>query len=145
MYLSIYNYCFVFLRVFSRFCEIQNIATGTKSDLTYEELLGIKAKYSDLCKCPELKVINVYHSFVFFVVFYIRQKYIEIIFLKENPFRKRICKAFASTGGSVVGNDGGEIQMTFDQFVLMYSVFSDRAPREMKIHYAFMIYGKNIF
>ena len=43
MYLSIYNYCFVFLRVFSRFCEIQNIATGTKSDLTYEELLGIKA------------------------------------------------------------------------------------------------------
>ena len=32
--------------------------------------------------------------------------------------------------------------MTFDQFVLMYSVFCDRAPREMKIHYAFMIYGK---
>ena len=32
--------------------------------------------------------------------------------------------------------------MTFDQFVLMYSVFSDRAPREMKIHYAFLIYGK---
>ena len=53
-------------------------------------------------------------------------------------------------GGSIVGNDGGEIQMSFDQFVLMYSVFSDRAPREMKIHYAFMIYGtknynRNVF
>ena len=35
--------------------------------------------------------------------------------------------------------------MTFDQFVLMYSVFCDRAPREMKIHYAFMIYGKLFF
>ena len=65
---------------------------------------------------------------------------------QENPFRKRICKAFSSNagfGGPIVGNDGGEIQMTFDQFVLMYSVFSDRAPREMKIHYAFLIYGKN--
>ena len=45
-------------------------------------------------------------------------------------------------GGSFTGNDGGELQLTFDQFVLMYSVFSDRAPREMKIHYAFMIYGR---
>ena len=65
--------------------------------------------------------------------------------MQENPFRKRICKAFSSNagfGGPIVGNDGGEIQMTFDQFVLMYSVFSDRAPREMKIHYAFLIYGK---
>ena len=35
--------------------------------------------------------------------------------------------------------------MTFDQFVLMYSVFSDRAPREMKIHYAFLIYGKSYY
>ena len=24
----------------------------------------------------------------------------------------------------------------------MYSVFSEKAPREMKVHYAFQIYGK---
>ena len=44
------------LRVFSRFCEIQNIPIGKDTDLTYDDLLSINAKYSDLSKCPELKV-----------------------------------------------------------------------------------------
>ena len=43
-------------RVFSRFCEIQSIPIGKDTDLTYEDLLSINAKYSDLSKCPELKV-----------------------------------------------------------------------------------------
>ena len=31
---------------------------------------------------------------------------------------------------------------SFDEFLLMFSVFSEKAPREMKVHYAFKIYGK---
>ena len=73
--------------------------------MTYEELTQIVAKYSDLCKCPELK---------------------------ENPFRKRICKVFSV-------DDSGNL--TFDQFVYLFSVFSEKAPREMKVQFAFKIYG----
>ena len=90
------------LRVFHRFCEIQDIP---RAELSYEALQEIVAKYTDLCKCPELK---------------------------ENPFRKRICKVFSS-------DDSGNL--TFDQFVYLFSVFSDKAPREMKVHFAFKIYG----
>ena len=73
--------------------------------MTYEELTQIVARYSDLCKCPELK---------------------------ENPFRKRICKVFSV-------DDSGNL--TFDQFVYLFSVFSEKAPREMKVQFAFKIYG----
>ena len=76
--------------------------------MTYEELTQIVAKYPDLCKCPELK---------------------------ENPFRKRICKVF-----SVDDNSGN---LTFDQFVYLFSVFSEKAPREMKVQFAFKIYGNS--
>ena len=52
---------------------------------------------------------------------------------QENPFRKRICRVFSS-------DESGKL--TFDQFVLMYSIFSEKSPREMKVHYAFKIYGQ---
>lgn len=51
--------------------------------------------------------------------------------LKENPFRKRICHVFSAD------NSGS---LSFDEFLLMFSVFSEKAPREMKVHYAFKIY-----
>jgi hypothetical protein len=47
---------FLLFRVFNRFCEIQDIPTK-KSNLTYDELRSIVAKYPDLCKCTELKVV----------------------------------------------------------------------------------------
>ena len=53
--------------------------------------------------------------------------------MQENPFRKRICKTFSADGS---GN------LTFDEFLEMYSVFSERTPREIKVHYAFKIYGE---
>ena len=34
------------------------------------------------------------------------------------------------------------LPQSFDEFLLMFSVFSEKAPREMKVHYAFKIYGK---
>jgi Ca2+-binding EF-hand superfamily protein len=50
---------------------------------------------------------------------------------RENPFRHRICQVFSEDG---TGN------MTFDDFLDMFSVFSEAAPREVKAFYAFKIY-----
>lgn len=52
-----------------------------------------------------------------------------------NPFRDRIVDVFSS------GNDG---DMTFEDFLDMMSVFSDGAPKNVKVEYAFRIYGKYI-
>lgn len=51
--------------------------------------------------------------------------------LKENPFKDRITKVFSSQG------DGS---MTFEDFLDMMSVFSDSAPKNVKVEYAFRIY-----
>ncbi|CAE1156223.1 CIB2 [Acanthosepion pharaonis] len=50
---------------------------------------------------------------------------------KANPFNKRIFRVFSSDGSS---------HLTFNEFLDMFSVFSDAAPRELKISYAFKIY-----
>lgn len=54
--------------------------------------------------------------------------------LGVNPFRDRICKVFSSS------NDGN---MTFEDFLDMMSVFSDKAPRSVKTEYAFQIFDFN--
>eukprot|EP00043_Microstomoeca_roanoka_P017454 m.182085 g.182085 ORF g.182085 m.182085 type:complete len:213 (+) comp16639_c3_seq1:339-977(+) len=54
--------------------------------------------------------------------------------LKQNPFKQRICKVFAA------GDASG---MTFVEFLDMFSIFSDNAPVEEKIIYAFKIYDFN--
>lgn len=53
--------------------------------------------------------------------------------LKENPFRRRICEAFSRDG---LGN------LSFEDFLDAFSVFSEQAPRDIKVYYAFKIYGK---
>ena len=50
-----------------------------------------------------------------------------------NPFKDRICEVFSSS------DDGN---MTFEDFLDMMSVFSDSAPKNVKVEYAFRIYGK---
>ncbi|KAJ8305496.1 hypothetical protein KUTeg_016041 [Tegillarca granosa] len=50
---------------------------------------------------------------------------------QENPFKDRITKVFSSQG------DGS---MTFEDFLDMMSVFSDSAPKNVKVEYAFRIY-----
>ena len=52
---------------------------------------------------------------------------------QENPFKKRICQVFSHDGS---GN------MTFDDFLDMLNVFSENAPRDLKVYYAFKIYGR---
>ncbi|KAH9513302.1 Calcium and integrin-binding member 2 [Bulinus truncatus] len=51
--------------------------------------------------------------------------------LKENPFRRRICKVFSRD------NSGN---LTFEDFLNMFSVFSESAPKEVKAVYAFKVY-----
>lgn len=53
--------------------------------------------------------------------------------LKENPFKQRICEAFSRDG---LGN------LTFEDFLDLLSVFSEQAPRDIKLFYAFKIYGQ---
>eukprot|EP00069_Balaena_mysticetus_P006067 bmy_18562T0 len=52
--------------------------------------------------------------------------------LKDNPFRQRIAQVFSEDG------DG---HMTLDNFLDMFSVMSEMAPRDLKAYYAFKIYG----
>ncbi|KAK3526020.1 hypothetical protein QTP70_012785 [Hemibagrus guttatus] len=55
--------------------------------------------------------------------------------LKENPFRDRIVESFSEDG---LGN------LSFNDFVDMFSVLSEMAPRELKAIYAFKIYDFNV-
>jgi len=51
--------------------------------------------------------------------------------LRENPFRRRICEVFSEDG---IGN------LTFDDFLDLFSVFSEMAPLDLKLKYAFKVY-----
>ncbi|XP_063431242.1 calcium and integrin-binding protein 1-like [Mytilus trossulus] len=60
-----------------------------------------------------------------------KDKILKLPELKVNPFSDRIVKVFSSSG------DGN---MTFEDFLDMMSVFSDGAPKNVKVEYAFRIY-----
>lgn len=51
--------------------------------------------------------------------------------LRENPFRRKICEAFSRDG---------EGNLSFEEFLDLLSVFSEQAPRDIKVFYAFKIY-----
>lgn len=53
--------------------------------------------------------------------------------LQDNPFRQRIAEVFS---------EDGQGNMTLDDFLDMFSVLSEMAPRDLKAYYAFRIYGK---
>ncbi|XP_010865688.1 calcium and integrin-binding family member 2 isoform X3 [Esox lucius] len=55
--------------------------------------------------------------------------------LNENPFKNRIVESFSEDGA---GN------LSFNDFVDMFSVLSEMAPRELKAIYAFKIYDFNV-
>lgn len=58
---------------------------------------------------------------------------ISLFFLQDNPFRQRIAEVFS---------EDGEGNMTLDDFLDMFSVLSEMAPRDLKAYYAFKIYGQ---
>ncbi|XP_076230365.1 uncharacterized protein LOC116433327 isoform X1 [Nomia melanderi] len=58
----------------------------------------------------------------------------------ENPFSERISEVFTgrqNTGQSPAADAGG---ICFEEFLEMMSVFSEQAPRDLKVFYAFKIY-----
>lgn len=60
------------------------------------------------------------------------EKIMNIPELRVNPFNDRICKVFSSSGNG---------DMSFEDFLDMMSVFSEAAPKKVKVEYAFRIYG----
>ncbi|GAB1600446.1 calcium and integrin-binding protein 1-like [Argonauta hians] len=58
-------------------------------------------------------------------------KIMELPELRMNPFRDRICSVFSSSKDD---------HMDFEDFLHMMSVFSAKAPKDLKAHYAFNIY-----
>lgn len=54
-------------------------------------------------------------------------------FDQENPFCERICQVFSEDGTGA---------LSFEDFLDLFSVLSEVAPRELKTVYAFKIYGK---
>ena len=76
----------------------------TKDPEANEKLRTMKIPYNMIARCPELK---------------------------ENPFRKRICKIFSSDGS---GN------LTLNEFFFLFSSLCERSPRDIKVHFAFNIY-----
>jgi Ca2+-binding EF-hand superfamily protein len=60
---------------------------------------------------------------------------------QENPFRDRIGQVFTRNGLEV--EEAGHGGICFEDFLEMMSVFSEHAPRDLKVYYAFRIYGKS--
>ena len=52
---------------------------------------------------------------------------------QENPFRDRIVETFS---------EDGQGNLSFNDFVDMFSALCETSPRELKTIYAFKIYGK---
>lgn len=73
----------------------------------------------------ELTEFKVCHVQMLSILYYLRS-------LQENPFKRRIFEVFSRDGK---GN------LTFEDFLDMLSVFSEAAPRDIKVFYAFRTYG----
>lgn len=56
---------------------------------------------------------------------------------QENPFRERISEVFTKRQNLGDPSMGG---ICFEEFLEMMSVFSEQAPRDLKVFYAFKIY-----
>ncbi|XP_043257198.1 calcium and integrin-binding family member 3 [Colletes gigas] len=99
------------LRIFKRFREMGDPGVVPRS-MTSQQASTLRLPLSCLTRIPELK---------------------------ENPFRQRMSEVFArraNSGQSMAENEG----ICFEEFLEMMSVFSEQAPRDLKVFYAFKIY-----
>ncbi|XP_063226028.1 calcium and integrin-binding family member 2 [Bacillus rossius redtenbacheri] len=95
---------------------------------TRKEILRVHKKFREMC--PEL-VPKCMTGNEPVAVHIPREKIENLPELRENPFRHRICEVFSHDGR---GN------MNFEDFLDLLSVFSEQAPRDIKVFYAFKIY-----
>ncbi|XP_029051945.1 calcium and integrin-binding family member 3 [Osmia bicornis bicornis] len=102
------------LRIFKRFREMGDPGAVPRC-MTAEQASTLRIPLSCLTRIPELK---------------------------ENPFRQRISEVFTrrvvqNLGQATTSDDAG---ICFEEFLEMMSVFSEQAPRDLKVFYAFKIY-----
>ncbi|CAH0391543.1 unnamed protein product [Bemisia tabaci] len=97
---------------------------------TRKEILRVFKRFRDMC--PDIVPKQMTHDEPRTIG--IPTRYVEQLpELRENPFRRRICEVFT---------DDGIRDLTFEDFLDMLSVFSEQAPRNIKVYYAFKIYGR---
>lgn len=60
---------------------------------------------------------------------------------QENPFRQRMSEVFAKRPNTGQSSSAETEGICFEEFLEMMSVFSEQAPRDLKVFYAFKIYG----
>ncbi|KAI4489255.1 PREDICTED: calcium and integrin-binding family member 3-like [Polistes canadensis] len=98
------------LRIFKRFREMGDPGMVPRT-MTSQEASTLRLPLSCLARIPELK---------------------------ENPFRERISEVFTKSNRRQQSEDTEGI--CFEDFLEMMSVFSEQAPRDLKVFYAFKIY-----
>ncbi|XP_037796186.1 calcium and integrin-binding protein 1-like [Penaeus monodon] len=81
----------------------------------WEDLMGAGAGNDKLARYPE-------------------ENFHELPELKHNPFKERITKVFSSAQ---------DHRISFEDFLDLLSVMSDKAPLQLKAHYAFHIFDYN--
>ena len=108
----------------------------TESAFTEDELL----EYKELTYFSEKEILEVFKRFSMLDPKRVkedkhcridREKVLELKELKVNPFKDRIVEVFASCATG---------DMSFEDFLDMMSVFSDNAPKSVKVEYAFRIF-----
>ncbi|CAK9799692.1 Calcium and integrin-binding family member 3 [Anthophora plagiata] len=102
------------LRIFKRFREMGDPGVIPRS-MTSQQASTLRIPLSCLTRIPELK---------------------------ENPFRQRISEVFTryQNPGQQSKSDVSDEGICFEEFLEMMSVFSEQAPRDLKVFYAFKIY-----
>ncbi|KAI8499178.1 PREDICTED: calcium and integrin-binding protein 1-like [Branchiostoma belcheri] len=109
---------------------------GSSSQFTQEEL----KEYQELTYFTKKEILHVFKRFYLLDPPSVRanknarlpkEKIWSLPELKVNPFKDRICDVFSSSG------DG---DLSFEDFLDMMSVFSDAAPKNVKVEYAFKVY-----
>lgn len=80
-----------------------------------------------------LQKVYEYLRFIFFHIWSDPPQSSGVFSDQDNPFRQRIAEVFS---------EDGQGNMTLDDFLDMFSVLSEMAPRDLKAYYAFKIYGK---
>ncbi|KAI6181972.1 Calcium and integrin-binding family member 2 [Aphelenchoides fujianensis] len=105
------------LRLYKRFYALNPSKVGTNMQDNRASIITLT--FEEVEKMPELRVSGK------------SKECAHESFVQENPFRRRICEVFSEDG---CGN------LTFDDFLDMFSVFSETAPLHLKLKYAFRIY-----
>ncbi|XP_055286686.1 calcium and integrin-binding family member 3 [Moschus berezovskii] len=121
-------------------CQLLYCTTVIFKDCTFftrKEIMRLFYRYQDLApqlvpldytSCPDVKV-------PYELIGSMPELKVKKLNLREdNPFRQRIAQVFSEDG------DG---HMTLDNFLDMFSVMSEMAPRDLKAYYAFKIYDFN--